>query len=114
MENLKSCKINVQKSSKLCKNRQAADWFSDERGVRRSDSLAPLLFVVVINYLAHDIKSLNLEIHVNNDEQLSLFMYAGDITLLAETEDDLQEILDTLNNCTLNLWRRDVNHDKPK
>ena len=38
-------------------------------------------------------------------------MYGDDIILIAETEDDLQKMLDTLSNWSI-LWRMEVNTEK--
>ena len=89
------------------------DWFTIDRGVRQRDSLAPLLFAIFINDLTIDINNLNLGIETGIDEKISILMYADDIVLMADSEDDLQKMLDTLNNWTT-LWHFEVNLDKTK
>lgn len=89
------------------------DWFTIDRGIRQRDTLAPLLFVIFINDLAIDINNLNLAIETGIDEQINIIMYADDIVLMADSEDDLQKMLDSLNNWTT-LWHLEVIVDKTK
>jgi hypothetical protein len=65
------------------------------------------LFAIFINDLAIDINNLNLGIETGIDEKISILMYADDIVLMADSEDDLQKMLDTLNNWTT-LWHLEV------
>ena len=59
------------------------------------NGLVPLLFNLYINDLALSINALGKGITLNNDK-LSLFMYADDIVLIAENENDLQSMLKEL------------------
>ena len=72
-----------------------------------------MLFAIFINDLAIDINNLNLGIETGIDEKISILRYANDIVLMADSEDDLQKMLDTLNNWTT-LWHLEVNLDKAK
>jgi hypothetical protein len=89
------------------------DWFTIDCGVRQEESLDPLLFAIFINDLAIDINNLNLGIETGIEEEISILMYADDIVLMADNEDNLQKMLDTLNNWTT-LWHLEVNLDKTK
>ena len=64
----------------------------------QDDRFAPFLFAIFIIDLALDIMTLKLGMKINSDEQLSILMYANDIILIAEAEDGLQNMLDTLKN----------------
>ena len=70
--------------------------------------LSPLLFNLYINDLALYLKSLDIGINVGNDK-ICLLMYADDIVLLADTENDLQNMLNALHNwCNVNDMRINV------
>ena len=81
----------------------ATDCFTIDHDVRQGDSLAPLLFAIFINDLAIDMKNLNLGIEIAANEKISILVYADDIVLMADSEDELQKMLDTLNDWTT-LW----------
>ena len=63
--------------------------------------LSPLLFNLYINDLAIHLKSFGIGIECD-DDIVCLLMYADDIVILAETERDLQILLNALNGwcCT--------------
>ena len=72
--------------------------------------LSPLLFNLFINDLVEAINSLGVGVDIGQ-EKVSVLLYADDLVLLAETEADLQKLLDTLSNwCTRNHIK--VNEDK--
>ncbi len=60
--------------------------------MRQGDVILPTLFSIFINELATDIKGLDKGVTCG-DYKLSILLYADDIILLAESETDLQEIL---------------------
>ena len=64
-------------------------WFPTSYGVNRRDVFSPTLFTIYVNDL--EIKHANLAVEVA-DIFLSVLLYADDIVLLAETEDDLQYV----------------------
>ena len=72
------------------------DWFSVSSGVRQGDNVAPTLFAMFVNDLATEIKELKLGVMAGT-LQISLLLYADDIILLSETEEGLQQQLNTLN-----------------
>ena len=91
-------------------NNYLTEWFYTESGVRQGDSLSPTLFGIYINDLAAELKSLNIGISIN-DVNVCTLMYADDIVLIAENENDLQSLL----NCVYDWcykWRLMVNIDK--
>ena len=68
------------------------NWFHVNSGLRQGCALSPLLFNLFINDLALRIKSLGKGVNIDN-ETVSILMYADDILLIAENEDDLQHML---------------------
>ena len=78
-------------------NSYKTDWFDISCGLRQSCMLSQLLFNLFINNLAIFFKSLNLGIKVG-DENVCVMLYSDDIVLLAESETDLQLLLNALYN----------------
>ena len=74
--------------------------------------MSPILFNLYINDLAKQISSLGIGIQLEN-KVVSILMYAVDIVLLAETEEDLQSLIELLQQ-----WcdekKMKVNLDKTK
>ncbi|MES9880125.1 MAG: reverse transcriptase family protein [Sedimenticola sp.] len=87
------------------------DWFNVSTGLRQGCSLSPILFTLFINDLVVHINALDKGIDIGNDERVCILLYADDIVLIAETEDDLQTMLSVLGTwCTEN--RLQVNPTK--
>ena len=80
--------------------------------------MSPLLFNLFINDLALRIKSLGKGVNIDN-ENVSILMYADDILLMAENEEDLQHMLNELNNCcnnnsmTIKITKSNIVHFRP-
>ena len=70
--------------------------FFSNIGVRQGDTLSPTLFNIFINDIVHEINSLGLGILLDNGERVSILLYADDIALLAESERNLQKMLDVI------------------
>lgn len=64
-------------------------WFTSKNGVRQGDTISPTLFLIFINDLAVKSKETNIGIPIN-DGKVSLLLYADDVVLLTETENDMQ------------------------
>ena len=63
--------------------------------MRQGDTLSPTIFSLFKNDSAKEIKAAGYGISVGNDKVLIL-LYADDIALLSESEDDMQNMLDTV------------------
>jgi hypothetical protein len=78
-------------------NKLYTPWFEATMGVRRGDCLSSTLFALFINDLAFEIKKLNKGIDIDGFT-LCLLLFADDIALIAESEENLQEMLDCVIN----------------
>ena len=86
------------------------DSFTVESGVKKGDNLSPTLFALFINDLIKDINNLGFGI-TYGDVRVSILAYADDLVLMAESEAELQEMLDALNQYCVK-WRLSVNGNK--
>jgi len=84
--------------------------FNIHSGVRQGDSLSTTLFALFINSLA---ENLNMQGKGISSPNISCLLYADDVVILAETENDLQAQLHVLENWCLS-WNMKVNVSKTK
>ena len=68
-------------------------WFPVSSGVRQGDSISPTIFAFFINDLGEGLKRLHKGVNFNNHE-ICCLLYADDIMLMSESEEDLQIMLD--------------------
>lgn len=110
---LKSIYSDVQSCVRL--NGQCSSFFSVHAGLKQGCVLSPLLFNMFIDDFVSKVKALELGIQLD-DERVGIMLYADDIVLLAESEVDLQRLLDVLsswcqlNNLHVNLEKSNVVH----
>ena len=110
---IKSLYSNILCSVKL--NTFTTDWFEVTCGLKKGCSLSPMLFNLYINDLALKIDALGKGVEVD-DTRVSVLLYADDIVLIAESEMDLQAMLDTLgawsknNLITINVAKSNIVH----
>ena len=88
------------------------EYFMNQCGVRQGDPLSPTLFGLYINDLARSLKENGPTIQVG-DVNLNALLYADDMVLIAESEADLQSLLDHMYDWCYK-WRLSVNRDKTK
>ena len=103
---------NIYSDSKSCVkvNGFLTDWIDIEYGVRQGDTLSPTLFGMYINDLIEDVKDLDLGIPIGTTK-LSILVYADDVVILAENEEDLQTMLDVISQWGRK-WRIKFNNRK--
>ena len=104
----KSLITNTQSCVKL--NGILSDWFPTISGVRQGDTSSSTVFALYINDLIEGINGLDKGIKCGNN-QSSCLVYADDIILLSESENDMQTMLDFTNDWC-NKWRLGINHSK--
>ena len=94
-------------------NGRFTDWFSQSAGVLQGDTLAPTLFAIFINDLAMEIKALDLGVPIQNYENVSILLFADDIVLISESQENLQTMMNTAGDWS-NRWSLKMNYDKTK
>lgn len=105
------------KSRVILSHDHHTDYFDCTLGVKQGDSISPTLFACFVNDLSKEIKEKNVGVNItinnsdNNTFKVSNLLYADDVVLLAETEQDLQEMLNVTNSWC-NKWRMEVNLTK--
>ena len=105
----------------LCKNLQSCvrvngrftDLLLQSAGVRQGDTLAPTLFAIFIDDLAMEIKALDIGVPIQNDEKVSTLLFADDIVLISESQENLQAMMNTAGDWS-NRWSLKMNYDKQK
>ena len=88
------------------------EWFDCSTGVKQGDSLSPTIFAIFVNDLVDEIRDLDLGVKVDHTS-ISMLLYADDIVFIAESEDNLQVMLDKMHEWCKK-WRVLVNTDKSK
>ncbi len=71
-------------------------WFNVIAGVRQGDTLFPTLFSQFINDLVQYAIDTNIGIHTD-DYIIGILLYADNISIIAESEADLQKLLDVID-----------------
>jgi hypothetical protein len=93
----KLCKSSIQTPYGL------TDWFMSDLGTRQGAVLYPLLFSLVVNPLATLLKSKGFGVKMGGI-QLACLLYADDLVLIADSEEHLQEMMNTTTEF-LQQWR---------
>jgi hypothetical protein len=105
---LKSLYYNVESCVRI--NGLKTEFFKVNCGLKQGCLLSPLLFNIYVNDLCHDLKMLSSGIKIGND-MVNTLLYADDLLLLAETEVELQNMLNVLH-VWCHKWKMKINNDK--
>ena len=97
--------------SRVILNDNETSYFDCPVGVKQGDCLSPTLFAIFINDLAVEVKNTNIGVILDDNLVLNILLYADDIVLLAETEEDLQCLL-YIVECWCKKWRLEINLTK--
>ena len=99
-----------QTTSCIKLNSSTTEWFDVKSGVRQGDSLSPTLFNIYINDLVNELNSLNIGINING-RQICCLLYADDIVIFCNSEENLQKLLDRVHSWCLK-WKMQLNYTK--
>ena len=108
---------SVQSCVKIGKER--TDWFEVETGLRQGCVMSPILFDIFLDGLILELRDLRRGVLVDPDagdpcgERLCVLAYADDLVLLAESEEDLQVLINQVASWCRRL-RLKVNLKKTK
>ena len=91
-------------------NNSFTDWFNVRCGVRQGDNLSPTLFCLFVNDLVTQLNALNKGVKLG-DNIVSILLYADDMVLISEKEEQLQGMLDEMFRWTRK-WKLNVNISK--
>eukprot|EP00732_Lithocolla_globosa_P001538 Lithocolla_globosa_v1_NODE_782_length_3286_cov_3.792634.p1 type:complete len:976 gc:universal NODE_782_length_3286_cov_3.792634:2974-47(-) len=92
-------------------NGMLTDWFPIEKGVKQGCLLSPLLFALYVNDLIIELNAIGKGIKIDSGSKICCLFYADDIVLIAESEEDLQLLLDKCH-VWCQEWRMFVNKKK--
>ena len=104
---------NVQSSVRV--NGQLSEWFEVSCGLKQGCLLSPVLFAIFLDDLIKDIKSLNTGVNIDGG-RLCILAYADDIVLVANTAEELQNMLNVLstwcknNDMVVNVNKTNILH----
>ncbi len=93
-------------------NGHITNWFSIEFGVKQGDTLSPTLFGLFINDLVSALKAITKGIDLET-LVVQCLLYADDLVLIAESEEELQKMLNVVHDWC-EKWRMRVNVNKSK
>ena len=99
-------------SSSVKINNQISDWFDVNCGVKQGCVLSPTLFSMFINDLVDSVRATGRGLKIK-DANIDILMYADDVVVLAETEGDLQAILNSVSSWCRS-WGISINVKKTK
>jgi hypothetical protein len=88
--------IYVNNKMKIRNNRELTQLITLEKGIRQGDSLSPSIFNIIMNEIIKSIKGMRG--YRMGESMINLVVYADNIVLVAENEDDLQRMLFKFNN----------------
>ena len=92
--------------------KRRTEWFTVEAGVRQGCILSPILFAIFIDGLARAVKQVKVR-SILEGIQFNIILFADDIVLMAESEQELQKLLNAVFEYS-ERWRFKWNGSKSK
>ncbi len=92
-------------------NNKLTEWFRTENGCRQGDVLSPTAFSIIINDLLKELNMSKLGIKLDVNLVVSVLAFADDIVLLAESEENLQKLIDIVHRWSAK-WQFIINPEK--
>ena len=89
-----------------------SDWFEQEYGVKQGCVLFPTLFSVLMNDLVDMLRQSNFGIDITS-QLINCLLFADDVVLMANSQDELQKILQISHNFACK-WNLRFNSKKSK
>ena len=90
----------------------STEWFGQENGLKQGCVLLPTLFSVLLNDLVNMFDGVGIGIDVGK-QLINCLLFADDIALIAETEEELQRLLDVASAFAIK-WNLSFNFNKSK
>ena len=90
----------------------STEWFGQENGLKQGCVLSPTLFSVLLNDLVNMLDGVGIGIDVGK-QLINCLLFADDIALIAETEEELQRLLDVASAFVIK-WNLSFNFNKSK
>lgn len=84
--------LNMNTTTQIRTNFTLTQNLRTKAGIRQGDSLSPLLFNTIMDELIKAVKSTGLGYRMGT-QKINILCYADDAVIIAETEDDLQRML---------------------
>jgi endonuclease/exonuclease/phosphatase family metal-dependent hydrolase len=84
--------LNTDSSTKIRVNGELSNTIATSAGIRQGDSLSPFLFNLIMDRIIEEVVSLKVGYRLGK-ESISVVCYADDAVLLAESQEDLQNLL---------------------
>ena len=79
-------------------NNMHTDWFSVKCGLKQGCPLSPVLFNLYIDDLIRTLSSIGVGVKLDDGSLIAVLAYADDVVVLAESENDLQNLLNVLKS----------------
>ena len=90
----------------------STEWFGQENGLKQGCVLSPTLFSVLMNDLVNMLDGVGIGIDVGK-QLINCLLFADDIALIAETEEELKRLLDVASAFVIK-WNLSFNFNKSK
>jgi Reverse transcriptase (RNA-dependent DNA polymerase) len=84
--------------------------FEIDVGLKQGCPLSPTLFSIFFDSISTEIEGLGIGVNIGQRRVCQL-LYADDVVLIADSEEDLQSLIETFNQACLK-WKLEINIDK--